>query len=119
MSEILYCLYRLLQVTFYIAEFWNTVTNLSMIIPPIYGIYAASKYNFEKRYQLWMPHFNRLKEILLYPQVRALLFVLSVDRGRIVDVSHDSQGKRPSIQPYKMSHALRKQVIDFANKFTT
>ena len=29
----------LLQVSWYIAEFWNTITNLSMILPPLWGIY--------------------------------------------------------------------------------
>lgn len=37
-------------VTWYVAEFWNTITNLSMIIPPIYGIYEASRQGFERRF---------------------------------------------------------------------
>lgn len=41
-----------LQVSYYIAEFWNTITNLWMIIPPLYGIHSAIKQNFEKRYIL-------------------------------------------------------------------
>ena len=37
-------------MTTYIAEFWNTVTNLWMILPPIHGLYYVYKNKFEKRY---------------------------------------------------------------------
>ena len=37
------------QVTTYVAEFWNTVTNLWMIVPPIHGMYYVYKNKFEKR----------------------------------------------------------------------
>ena len=37
-------------MTTYIAEFWNTVTNLWMILPPIHGLYCVYKNKFEKRY---------------------------------------------------------------------
>ena len=36
----------------YIAEFWNTITNLAMIIPPIYGIWDVRKQKFEKRFYI-------------------------------------------------------------------
>ena len=39
-----------LQVSWYIAEFWNTVTNLSMIIPPIWGIHKCLQRGLETRY---------------------------------------------------------------------
>ena len=39
-----------LQVSWYIAEFWNTVTNLSMIIPPLWGIYKCLQRGLETRY---------------------------------------------------------------------
>ena len=39
-------------VTYYIAEFWNTITNLSMIIPPIYGIMNAYEQGIERRYRI-------------------------------------------------------------------
>jgi len=38
------------EVTWYIAEFWNTVTNLSMILPSMYGIYQARKQHLEARF---------------------------------------------------------------------
>jgi dihydroceramidase len=38
------------EVTWYIAEFWNTLTNLSMIVPSLYGIYQAQKQGLEARY---------------------------------------------------------------------
>ena len=37
------------EVSFYIAEFWNTVTNLSMIIPPIYGMFDSIRQGLERR----------------------------------------------------------------------
>jgi len=38
------------EVSWYIAEFWNTVTNLSMILPPIWGIYRSIQRGLETRY---------------------------------------------------------------------
>ena len=39
-----------MQVSWYIAEFWNTVTNLSMIIPPLWGIHKCLQRGLETRY---------------------------------------------------------------------
>lgn len=38
------------EVTWYIAEFWNTITNISMVIPPLYGIYECKRQGFERRF---------------------------------------------------------------------
>ena len=38
------------QVSYYMAEFWNTITNLSMIIPPLNGIFQVYQQKFEFRY---------------------------------------------------------------------
>ena len=35
------------EVTYYIAEFWNTISNLEMIILPVYGIYWSFKKSFQ------------------------------------------------------------------------
>ncbi|XP_056100456.1 alkaline ceramidase 3 [Rhinichthys klamathensis goyatoka] len=37
-------------VSYYIAEFWNTVSNLIMILPPIYGAIQMCKDGLEVRY---------------------------------------------------------------------
>uniref|UniRef100_A0AAY4D880 Alkaline ceramidase n=1 Tax=Denticeps clupeoides TaxID=299321 RepID=A0AAY4D880_9TELE len=37
-------------VSFYVAEFWNTVSNLIMILPPIYGAIKTFKDGLETRY---------------------------------------------------------------------
>ncbi|XP_062391868.1 alkaline ceramidase 3 [Sardina pilchardus] len=37
-------------VSFYIAEFWNTVSNLMMILPPIYGAWHTLRNGLEVRY---------------------------------------------------------------------
>lgn len=38
------------EVTHYIAEFWNTVSNLVMILFPLYGIYWATKQKTSKKF---------------------------------------------------------------------
>lgn len=37
-------------LTPYIAEFWNTISNISMIVTPIYGLYNCYILGLEKRY---------------------------------------------------------------------
>ena len=38
------------EVNHYIAEFWNTITNLGMILPSIYGMLNCRQLNIEARY---------------------------------------------------------------------
>ena len=38
------------EVSFYMAEFWNTLTNLGMIIPAIYGMLHCRRQGIESRY---------------------------------------------------------------------
>ena len=39
-----------LKLSWYIAEFYNTVTNLSMILPGLYGMYTVSRDRLELRW---------------------------------------------------------------------
>lgn len=69
------------EVSYYIAEFWNTVTNLSMIIPPIWGMCDAYRQGFEKRFVIlylfllltgigsWMFHMTLLYEMQLMDEL--------------------------------------------------
>ncbi|XP_024120178.1 alkaline ceramidase 3 isoform X1 [Oryzias melastigma] len=38
------------EVTFYVAEFWNTVSNLIMILPPLFGALQTFRSGLEFRY---------------------------------------------------------------------
>jgi len=40
------------QVTDYVAEFWNTVSNLSMIVPACYGLWSVRKEALETRFHI-------------------------------------------------------------------
>ena len=46
----------LLQITIYIAEFWNTITNLSMIVPALYGLSNVLRQGLERRYLTNLEH---------------------------------------------------------------
>ena len=68
-------------ITNYVAEFWNTITNLSMIITPIYGMVVAYQQGIERRYLIcyalllltgigsWMFHMTLLFEMQLMDEV--------------------------------------------------
>ena len=43
------CYFIVSQVSYYLAEFWNTVSNLSMIIPAVYGIIVTRREGLETR----------------------------------------------------------------------
>ena len=92
--------------THYVAEFWNTITNLSMIITPIYGLINAYHQGIERRYMIcyalllltgigsWMFHMTLLFEMQLLdeiPMVWGGAFMLySLYRARN---SYDEGGK--------------------------
>ena len=72
------------EVTFYIAEFWNTLTNLGMILPSIYGmihckrqgIAAAYTYSFLSLFFIgigsWMFHMTLRYEMQLLDELPML-----------------------------------------------
>ena len=49
-------------VSYYVAEAWNTITNLSMIIPPIYGFISAYIQGIERRAQACRIRFDFMLE---------------------------------------------------------
>ena len=56
-----------LQITIYIAEFWNTITNLSMIVPALYGLSNVLRQGLERRYLTNLEHnSNQLMLFILY-----------------------------------------------------
>lgn len=69
------------QITIYIAEFWNTITNLSMIVPALYGLSNVLRQGLERRYLLcfvllfitgvgsWMFHMTLLYEMQLMDEL--------------------------------------------------
>jgi len=69
------------EVSYFIAEFWNTVSNLSMIIPPLCGIIHCYEYGLEKVFTLnyvlllltgigsWMFHMTLLYEMQLLDEL--------------------------------------------------
>lgn len=40
------------EVSPYIAEFWNTISNVAIFLPPFIGIFQINKLNLERRYML-------------------------------------------------------------------
>ncbi|OXA52326.1 alkaline ceramidase 3 [Folsomia candida] len=42
------------EVSPFIAEFWNTLSNLGMIIPPLIGIYQIMRHGLERKFVLTM-----------------------------------------------------------------
>ena len=72
------------EVSFYIAEFWNTITNLGMIIPSIYGMLHCRKLRIETRYTCsffmlllvgigsWMFHMTMKFEMQLLDEIPML-----------------------------------------------
>lgn len=64
------------EVTYYIAEFWNTVSNLAMILPSITAFYYSWRNDVEKRFMLlftlfglvgfgsWAFHMTLLYEVI-------------------------------------------------------
>ena len=59
------------QVSYYIAEYWNTVTNLAMIIPAIRGLYEVKRQKFE-------PWFSNLYLMLLLTGIGSWLFHMTL-----------------------------------------
>lgn len=71
-------------VTQYIAEFWNTLSNLAMIVPSFAGLYYAFRNNLERRFMLcfislalvgcgsWNFHMTLLYEMQLFDELPML-----------------------------------------------
>ena len=58
-------------MSYYIAEFWNTLTNLAMIIPALKGIYEVRRQNFE-------PWFAKLYFLLLVTGIGSWMFHMTL-----------------------------------------
>ena len=43
-----------MQLSWYIAEFYNTLTNLAMIVPGLYGMYTTRKHHLERRWDFFI-----------------------------------------------------------------
>ena len=79
----------LIQVSWYVAEFWNTITNLSMIITPLYGLQQVFTERLEKRYlymlRLWIIH---------WIQVYLVIHAVAVSWYWLHNVPHDTSVNR-------------------------
>uniref|UniRef100_A0A1B6JD68 Alkaline ceramidase n=1 Tax=Homalodisca liturata TaxID=320908 RepID=A0A1B6JD68_9HEMI len=79
------------QVSFYVAEWWNTISNLMIILPPLWGIFEVYNQGFDKRFIFcnflvaivgvgsWFFHMTLLYEMQLFdelPMVYGSLFLL-------------------------------------------
>lgn len=77
------------EVTYYIAEFWNTISNIVLILLPFYAVYTFKKTGHEKRILLtflfftlvglgsWCFHMTLLYEMQLLDEMPMLLVVLT------------------------------------------
>ena len=86
-----------IQVTEYIAEFWNTITNLVIMIPPLYGMIDAYRQGFEKRCARHFtfsgrlfPRINFTYSVVSCLQVHRVLRGSPHHRNRFLAVPHDS-----------------------------
>ena len=59
------------QISYYIAEFWNTLTNLAMIIPALKGLYEVRRQKFES----W---FANLYLLLLFTGIGSWMFHMTL-----------------------------------------
>jgi len=116
------------EVTYYAAEFWNTVTNLGMILPALHGIYDSYKQGFEFRYMFcfvlllmvgigsWMFHMTLLFEMQLMDElpmvwgVAYIYYCLSK-----AETGFDSEGK-DRVGSYMFIYALVVSVAYLVNK---
>nr|UVW99777.1 alkaline ceramidase [Nephotettix cincticeps] len=79
------------EVNFYVAEWWNTISNLMIILPPVWGIIEVFNQGFEKRFILsnllvsivgvgsWCFHMTLLYEMQLFdelPMIYGSLFLM-------------------------------------------
>jgi len=79
------------EVSFYVAEWWNTISNLMIILPPLWGIVEVFNQGFEKRFIFcnllvmivgvgsWCFHMTLLYEMQLFdelPMIYGSLFLL-------------------------------------------
>ncbi|XP_050428649.1 alkaline ceramidase 3 [Adelges cooleyi] len=99
------------EVNYYIAELWNTLSNLMMIIPPLWGIYDMRKQKFALRFLFcylfivvvgfgsWAFHMTLLYEMQLFDELPMVwgtcycIYCLSI-------VKHDTKSK--TVLPNKL-----------------
>lgn len=99
-------LLHILQVSPYVAEFWNTISNVVMIVAALRGFYDVHTQGFEKRYSICIDDVDDAKWLLTmrFFQVSLLFCIFARCRSWVVVFPHDAQVRNAA--PWRAAHGV-------------